>query len=180
MRFTTKYNDGNCVAECQFNHAFNQCKCIPWHYPRVGNEPICEFHGMQCFEEEVRKREQCNQEDTCMEPCQMTTYAYTLLYEPISEKEECKLVISSANGTLNYPIDHPLLYIEDLDKHYLWVAGSRASYFTKQLKCHLTMRSTSILHIKPATSRVNVITQRVRVTFADQIAGFGKIVFEIL
>jgi len=115
-----------------------------------------------------------------MEPCKMTSYSYTPLSEevkPTSYNTKCTKLLEAQEGGFKFPIGHPLFYQESLDlSHWKMLISSIRSrnVDTELLRCLLSMRDSSILHIQPGANRVSIITQKLRVTFADQLSAFGR------
>jgi len=176
MRYTKSYSKANCVFECQSSKAFEKCSCIPWNYPRLETQQICDYQGTLCFENVTQNAEDCEDGNMCMEPCKTMTYSYMALSKQIDYETECEYLSLTRNTTEYFPIAHPLHYL------FTWQHSDRQHLTPKRFKdwqnhrlmCQLSLKATSILHIKPGTQRVSVVTQRLRVTFSDQLSAFGE------
>jgi len=57
MMYSDKYSQSNCIAECNFLVAAQECGCIPWNYPRLNISanapPHCDYKGQECFNHQV-------------------------------------------------------------------------------------------------------------------------------
>ena len=71
------YSEPNCFLECAWNHARENCGCVPWflkeYYPHA---MICELYGNRCFRSIVDarygKRSPCHQ--LCLSDCETVEY----------------------------------------------------------------------------------------------------------
>lgn len=51
------YSRSNCLLECAWSTAFEQCGCVPWYLnEKIPEAQICEFMGHACFQRIVQER----------------------------------------------------------------------------------------------------------------------------
>jgi len=174
MRYSKIYSQSNCVSECSFSKAALKCGCTPWNFPQHENDTVCDFGGASCFEKELADSQTCESDVKCWEPCQKTSFSPSELVNAIDAEKECKDLLAKTNDSIHFPISHPILYYQEFEPMDLRHFSIANNFKKDSLKCILAMRKTSILHIKPAVDRVNVITQRRRITFSDQLSSFGR------
>jgi hypothetical protein len=54
LRFFPVYTEANCILECAWNVAGNNCGCVPWFLKRYyPGKPLCEITGNECFRGET-------------------------------------------------------------------------------------------------------------------------------
>jgi hypothetical protein len=106
-----------------------------------------------------------------MDPCELTTYSHTLLAEKLNPSAECYEMYKNNISIDSFPAPHPLLLPKELETSDLWSIVKSDKWLAE---CRMSMKGTSILHVKTASGRVNVISQRKTLTFGGQLAQFGK------
>jgi len=121
----------------------------------------------------VSHSSQCVKDKICIEPCELTIYSYTMFAEKIDPNIECLHLRKTNFSISTYPIAHRLLHLRDL------ITSNKREWemlFNNDLRleCLLSMKGSSVVHIKPATGRINVISQRKTSNLGNQMAQFGK------
>ena len=83
------YSHSGCLFECLWRQAQEQCGCIPWKYPHLGNESaICDFGGNVCFKEVLEDGPRvlnC----TCLMDCSKISYDFYIVKEQLKADVEC-------------------------------------------------------------------------------------------
>ena len=70
LKWHTNYSEPNCVTECTWSYASEECQCIPWflvkYFPGF---PVCELYGNKCFRTLIDNRYDLLEETGCSEQC---------------------------------------------------------------------------------------------------------------
>ena len=64
-----EFTQKRCLFECQLKQAVDICKCVPWNYPPLSNDPkLCDYLGVWCFNkvmDEPSFQEKCQCPNDC-------------------------------------------------------------------------------------------------------------------
>ena len=76
--FPLSYSKANCILECAWKEAAEDCGCVPWYLKRnFADSRMCELLGNACFKRMVGDRERSLRdrcEDKCPRDCETTEF----------------------------------------------------------------------------------------------------------
>jgi len=173
------YTQQNCLTEYKMVEATKEAECVPWFMPMTGKNlsfHICQPDQATTFLNALEDESLLAKVDDkvrCQEPCQSITYdEHTMYRSNMKAATECEKLRKYYNSS--YPVTLPHV-------SFLMTAEGSGNFDAMDLRmamlgypCNVLMKGTIILTIKPGRLRVNVITQRKRVSFSSQLANFGK------
>jgi len=170
-----KYTQQNCRYHYKVTNLYTEFGCIPWDVPYKSSKDgkelvVCSLEEEKLFKKQLtdkffRKDEKRN----CPEDCEVISYAQNTHLETIDPYLECEQMNESfVNPSSNFMYPHPMLTF------FNRVDGLRSKDFSSHISCIAYLKGVSIIRMRPGTSRVTVIHQHRRVTFATQLAGLGK------
>ncbi len=91
LKIFATYTYENCLFECQLESAFKACGCIPWNYPRMGDDiPLCTSKEKnKCFSEILITSRDPTKCSHCLIDCDTTSYAYNVLINNVNVEMWC-------------------------------------------------------------------------------------------
>ena len=128
---------------------------------------LCDIFGYICFEEAIST----NQDDQCDCPleCNSISYSYTFITTPLNPDETCPPG-NIKNFLMKEFYEHkfPPEYIRNLRKFKDNVTSDQAEI------CKNNIKYRAKLTFKLATDTIQVTVSSKRLSFFDQLSGFGK------
>jgi len=157
----SKHTQTNCKFEQEFKEAISVMGCVPWNMPYAqftANETkICLKGEEQDFFDRLSAHSKTL--DSCLQNCQSTSYSYNMRENTFDMSKEC-IKMETTLPQVSYMLDY-LLRSKSKTFIYDWNP------------CKLLMSDSMVIHIKSDQTRVNVMHQYKRVSFASQLATIG-------
>ena len=175
------YNEQNCRYECNINYAMEKCSCLSWDFSLNNKNGMqeCDVFGRSCFSRAMQQFSRVEKDmcPHCGQACEYTNYHKTMdldamgftddffdwsgtIKNPCSPKDICEYLLHS-NGT----IDSTNVWMQEL-------FGTKTDS-SDQMKFKEFIMDHIIVHIKFASSKIDIHEIDVRYTFYDRLAKLG-------
>ena len=180
------YTEQNCRYECKINYAMEKCSCISWDFPLNNNNGMqeCDVFGRSCFSRAMKQFTRVGKGmcPHCVRACEYTNYHKTIIADfgwkiaydffddsygnfgnvknPCLPKDFCEYLLHS-NGTIDSIND----WMQELSGHKTGAYGQKE--LSKFVKDHI------VVHIKFASTKIDVNELNARYTFYDRLAKLG-------